>query len=204
MNKQALLDMEELLKEGTWPDGYSPDKQENHVLAAQKHRPRLQAPDACQDGAKGAQCQARNLTTLPIKALRPQSCRPRNSDCSSLHARLWHDVNRMLVPAISHVFWGQFTRIYRKLKVCTTRNAVKLRQESFWTIMLARRSQEPYLKRSQVERDRMAGACHKPRVDIVPVRLGGFSENRSQMIDRKKAEYVQREQNGKLQNGKKQ
>ena len=133
--------MEELLQEGTWPDG-SPEERENLArLAPECHS---QPPDACQDGAVDDKWQARNLTTLLFKALR-KYCRLGYSDNNSLYARLWRNVNPMLVPAVSHLFWDHFTRSTRKLKTCTVSNALKLRHGTFWIAKLARHFQKPYL-----------------------------------------------------------
>ena len=81
-----------------------------------------QMPDTCQDGAVDNRWQSRDLTTSLLKAL-SKSCRVGYSDHNALYARLWRSANFMLVPAISHLFWDQFTRRSRKLKICTVRNA---------------------------------------------------------------------------------
>ena len=61
MDEKALLEMEVLLQEGTWPDGFSPAEREN--LARLAPECRCQAPEACQDSALDNKWQARNLTT---------------------------------------------------------------------------------------------------------------------------------------------
>ena len=129
--------MEVLLQEGTWPDGFSPEERENLACLAPKCHPR--APDACQDGAVDDKWQARNLTTLLSKTLR-RPCRLGYSD--PMYARQWQDANPMLVPAISHLFWNQYTRSSGKLKTCTVR---KLRHGTLLNAKLARRSQNPYI-----------------------------------------------------------
>ena len=112
------------LKEGTWPNRSSPDERENMARLAPKCHP--QAPDACQDGVVDDKWQARNFTTSLSKAWR-KFCRLGYSDHNSLYARLWRDAKPMLVPAISHLFWEQFTRSSKKLTTCTVRKALKLR-----------------------------------------------------------------------------
>ena len=118
VDMKALLEMEVLLQDGPWPDGFSPEEQENLARLAPKCH--SQPPDACQDGAVDDKWQARNLTTSLSKALR-RSCQLGYSDRNSLYARLWQDANPMLVPAISHLFWEHFTRNSRKMKTCTVR-----------------------------------------------------------------------------------
>ena len=59
----------------------------------------------------------------------------------------------MLVPAISNLFWDQFTRTSRQLKTCAVGNALKLRHGTFWSAKLARRFQKPYLGKTS------AGKC---------------------------------------------
>ena len=95
---KALLEMEVLLQEGAWPDGFSPEESENLAYLAKCHS---QLPGACQDGAVD-KWQAKNLMTLLSKDLR-KSCRQGYSDHNSLYAKLWQDGNLMLVPAISHL-----------------------------------------------------------------------------------------------------
>ena len=97
MDMKALLEMEVLLQDGIWPDGFSPEEREDLARLAPTGHSEL--PDACQD-----KWQARNLTTSLSKALR-KSCRLGYSDHNSLYAKLWQDTNPMLVPAISHLFW---------------------------------------------------------------------------------------------------
>ena len=128
VDMNALLEMEVLLQDRKWPDGFSPEERENLARLAPKCH--SQPPDACQDGAVSDKWQARNLTTSLSKALR-KSCRLGYSDHNSLYARLGRDANPMLVPAISHLFWENFTRRSRKLKTCTVRNALKLRHGTF-------------------------------------------------------------------------
>ena len=81
---------------------------------------------------------------IVFQALR-KSYRLGYSDHNSLYARLWRDANPMLVPAISHLFWEQFTRRSKKLKTCTVRNALKLRHGTLWNVKLASHLQKPYL-----------------------------------------------------------
>ena len=62
----------------------------------------------------------------------------------------WRDANPMLMPSISHLFWGRVTRSSRKLKSYTEKNALKLRRlpsrhGTFWNANLARHFQKPYL-----------------------------------------------------------
>ena len=45
---KALLELEVLLRDGTWPDGLSPEEREN--LACMAAKCHSQPPDACQDG----------------------------------------------------------------------------------------------------------------------------------------------------------
>ena len=74
VDMKALLEMEVLLQEGTWPDGFTPEEREN--LARLAPRCHSQPPDACQDRVVDDKWQARNLMTLlpKLKALR-KSCR---------------------------------------------------------------------------------------------------------------------------------
>ena len=101
MDMKALLEMEVLLQEGTWPDGFSLEERENMAHLAPKCHP--QAPDASQDSVVDDNWQARILTTSLSKTLR-KSRRLGYSDRNSLYARLWRDANPVLVPAISHLF----------------------------------------------------------------------------------------------------
>ena len=106
VDMKALLEMEVLLQDRKWPDGFSPEERENLArLAPQCHS---QPPDACQDGAVDDKWQTRNLTSLS-KALR-KSCQLGYSDHNPLYARLWWDANPKLVPAISHLFWVSSTQ----------------------------------------------------------------------------------------------
>ena len=88
-----------------------------------------------------------------------KSCPLGYSDHNSLYARLWRDANPMLVPAISHLFWEQFTRSSRKLKTCIVRNALKLRHGTFRNAKLARRFQKPYLGKAS---DGKCPLCRNP------------------------------------------
>ena len=100
MDMKALLEMEVLLQDGTWPDGFSPEDRENLARLAPKCH--SQSPNACQNGAVDDKWQAKNLMTSLSKALR-KSCQLGYSDHKFLYARLWRDTNPMLVPAISHL-----------------------------------------------------------------------------------------------------
>ena len=81
VDEKALFEMEVLLQEGIWPDGFSPEERENLARVAPKSR--SQAPEACQDSALNDKWQARSLTTLLQKALR-ESCQLGYSDHNSL------------------------------------------------------------------------------------------------------------------------
>ena len=85
MDMKALLEMEVLLQDGTWPDGFSPEERENLAHLAPKGH--SQPLDACQDRVVDDKWQARNLTTSLSKALR-NSCLLGYSDHNSLYAKL--------------------------------------------------------------------------------------------------------------------
>ena len=99
-----------------------------------------------------------NLTSSLSRALR-RSSRLGYSVTSSLYAKLWHDVNPMILPSTSHLFWEQFTRSSKQLKTCTVRNALKLRHGTFWNAKLARRFQKPYLGKAS---DGKCPLCKNP------------------------------------------
>ena len=109
-------------------------------------------------GAEDDKWQARNLTSSLSRALR-RSCRLGYSDANSLYAKLWRDVNPMILPSASHLFWDQFTRSSKQLKTCTVRNALKLRHGTFWNAKLARRFQKPYLGKAS---DGKCPLCKNP------------------------------------------
>ena len=97
--------------------------------------------------------QARNLTTSLSRALKCR-CRLGYSNGNSLYAKLWREVNPMLLPNISHLFWDHFTRGSKKVKTSTVRNTIKLRHGMFWNAKLAMRFCKPY-----IGADLSNGAC---------------------------------------------
>ena len=100
MDEKALLEMQGLLKEGTWPDGLRQDERERMaaLMAGRQATPAA----ALGNGAEDDKWQARNLTASLSRALR-RSCRLGYSDADSLYARLWRDNNPMMLPSLALV-----------------------------------------------------------------------------------------------------
>ena len=136
-----LQEMEDMLVEGTWPDGDIAHSHEDGPLRAQS-QPDPQAADKDEGGG----WQIRNLASSLSTALK-RSCRLGYSNADSLYVRLWKDVVPMLIPDLSHLFWDQFARSGRRIKTCTVRNTLRLRFGTFWNAKLAKRFRQPYLGR---------------------------------------------------------
>ena len=146
---KALQQWEELPKEGTWPDGLTPEQRENlqelgyNEMGSQKR--------ASSDGPQDEKWQAGNLTTSLSRTLKSR-CRlgySKGNHTSGLYAKLWCEVNPILLPNISH-----FTRGTKKVKTSTVRNTIKLRYGTFWNAKLAKRLRRPY-----IGADLSDGAC---------------------------------------------
>ncbi len=140
-----LEEMEKLLIEGTWPDG-------DERRADQSRRSGGNVAPAAMDAQQSAGLrateddgwQARNLSTSLSRAL-SRSCRLGYSNVQAVYVRLWRDVQPMLLPEHSHLFWDRFSRGGKRLKTGTVRNALRLRYGAFWNAKLAMRFQKPYL-----------------------------------------------------------
>ena len=145
MDDKELEKWEELLEEGTWPDGYTPEKRESMQKHANGQRdPQTEDHSDAASDDKYDKWQARNLTTSLSRALK-RSCRLGYSNDKSLYFTLWQEVKPLLLPNISHLFWEKLTRSSKKVKTCTVRNTLKLRHGTFWNAKLAQRFQRPYL-----------------------------------------------------------
>ena len=135
-----------------------PEARRAKTIAASMAGRQPAAAAANGQGAEDDKWQARNLTSSLSRALR-RSFRLGYSDANSLYAKLWRDVNPMMLPGASNLFWDQFTRGSKKLKTCTVRNALKLRHGTFWNAKLARRFQKPYLGKTS---DGKCPLCKNP------------------------------------------
>ena len=104
VDDKELEKWEELLEEGTWPDGYTPEKRESMQKHAngQRHPQTEDHSDAASDD-KYDKCQARHLITSLSRALK-RSCRLGYSNDKSLCFTLWQEVKPLLLPNISHLF----------------------------------------------------------------------------------------------------
>ena len=139
-NAKHLQEMEDMLVEGTWPDGNTGHSHGDGPLGAQ---PQPDSPDRqAADKDEGGGWQIRNLASSLSAALKT-SCKLGYSNADSLYVRLWKDVVPMLIPDLSHSFWDQFTRNGRRIKTCTVRNTLRLRFGTFWNAKLAKRFRQP-------------------------------------------------------------
>ena len=157
VDEKALQEWEELLKEGTWPDGMTPEHRENMQMLGRDQMGSQTGPSS--DSPPDEKWQARNLTASLSRALK-RSCRLGYSNDNSLYAKLWREVNPMLLPSVSHLFWDHFTRSSKKVKTCTVRNTIKLRHGTFWNAKLAKRFCKPYIGASIS--DGMCPLCGAP------------------------------------------
>ncbi len=137
-----LEEMEKMLIEGTWPDG---DERRADQGKGSGGNVAPAAMDAQQSAGLRATeddgWQARNLSTSLSRAL-SRSCRLGYSNVQAVYVRLWRDVQPMLLPEHSHLFWDRFSRGGKRLKTGTVRNALRLRYGAFWNAKLAMRFQE--------------------------------------------------------------
>ena len=105
---------------------------------------------ASSDGPLDEKWQARNLTTSLSKVSSEMPNAVADHDTAngnSLYAKLWREVNPMLLPNISHLPWDHFTRGTKKVKTSTVRNTIKLRHGTFCIAKLAKRSASLTLER---------------------------------------------------------
>lgn len=100
MDEKALLEVEGLLKEGTWPDGLQPDERERMAACMAGCQPVAAAADG--NRVEHDKWQARNLTPSLSNALRG-SCGLDSSGTNSLYAKLWQDVDPTMLPSASHL-----------------------------------------------------------------------------------------------------
>ena len=145
-----LEDMEKMLIEETWPDGdvrradQGKDSGNNALPAATQRRSKVAQQIADLRATEDDSWQAQNLSTSLSRAL-SWSCRLGYSNVEAVYVRLWRDVQPMLVPEHSHLFWDRFSRGGNRVKTGTVRNALRLRYGAFWNAKLAVRFQKPYL-----------------------------------------------------------
>ncbi len=81
--------------------------------------------------------QARNLSTSLSRVLNP--CRLGYTNVQAVYARLWRDVQPMLLPELSHLFSDRYSRGSKRLKTGTVRNTLRLRYGAFWNAKLVMR-----------------------------------------------------------------
>ncbi len=140
-----LEEMEKMLIDGPWPDGDERRADQGRCSGGNVAHTEMDAQQSAGLRAtEGNGWQARNLSTSLSRAL-SRSCRLGNSNAQAVYARLWRDVQPMLVPEHSHLFWDRFSRGGKRLKTGTVRNALRLRYGAFWNAKLAVRFQKPYL-----------------------------------------------------------
>ncbi len=140
-----LEEMEKMLTEGTWPDG---DNERAEKGKGSGGRVAPAAMDAKQSAGLGeaedGSWQARKLSTSLSRAL-SWSCRLGYSNVQPVYVRMWRDIQPMLLPEHSDLFWDKLSRGGKRPKTSIVRNALRLRYGAFWNAKLAMRFQKPYL-----------------------------------------------------------
>ena len=126
---KALHEWEELLKEGTWPDGLTPEHLENlQKLGRDEMKSQT---GASLDGPPDEKWQARNLTTSLSRALKSR-CRLGYSNGNSLYAKLWREVNP---HAAAKCFALVLESLHKGHKEGQDKHSQKHHQASAWTVL---------------------------------------------------------------------
>ena len=127
---KALQEWEELLKEGTWPDGLTPEHREN----MQKHgRDEMGSQTrASSDGPPDEKWQARNLTVLLVKSSEKSLPIRIQQWQSSLYAKLWREVNPMLAAKHLTLVLGS---LHKGHKEGQDKHSQKHHQAPAWNVL---------------------------------------------------------------------